>query len=82
MEFSGYPLERPLLGLIVLNPLDMARALVLLRLDVAALMGYTGAVFKQFFGTFYGLAVALGALTLWTAIPMLCGATTYARRDF
>lgn len=33
-----------------LNPIDLGRILVLLKMDVAALLGYTGAVFRQFLG--------------------------------
>jgi Cu-processing system permease protein len=82
MAFSSYPLEKPLLGLIALNPLDVARILILLRLDVAALMGYTGAVFKQFFGSSLGLGVASVCLTAWVVLPLAVGAKAYARRDF
>jgi Cu-processing system permease protein len=82
MAFSAYPLEKPLLGLCVLNPLDVARILILLRLDVAALMGYTGAVFKQFFGSTLGLGLAGACLAAWVALPVLAGVNAYARRDF
>jgi len=47
--FSDYPIERPLLALTFANPVDLARVLLLLKLDVAALMGYTGAVFQRVF---------------------------------
>src|SRR5690606_19074841 len=46
---ARYPLERPMIGLMLLNPVDLARVFMLMRLDVAALMGYTGAVFQRFF---------------------------------
>ncbi len=80
--FGGYPLETPLLVLMLLNPLDLGRVLLLLDFDVAALMGYTGAVFQLFLGTALGLGVASGALLLWTALPLWLGARRFARRDF
>ncbi len=80
--FGDYPLETPLLVLMVLNPLDLGRVLLLLNLDIAALMGYTGAVFQRFLGTALGLGVATGALLLWTALPLWLGARRFARRDF
>lgn len=49
--FRDYPLERPVLVLTLLNPIDLGRVLLLLQFDTAALMGYTGAVFERFFGT-------------------------------
>ena len=80
--FADYPLETPLLILTLLNPLDLGRVLLLLELDVAALMGYTGAIFNQFLGTGLGLAVALIALLLWTVIPLAFGLRRFRRRDF
>jgi Cu-processing system permease protein len=82
MAFPDYPLALPLAGFALLNPLDMARILILLRLDIAALMGYTGAVFRQFIGTAAGAAVAIAALSLWTTLPIFLGVRSYGRRDF
>ncbi len=82
MAFPNYQLGRPLAGLVLLNPFDLARIVILLRLDIAALMGYTGAIFQQFFGATRGLVIALTALSLWTVLPILLGAIAYARRDF
>jgi Cu-processing system permease protein len=80
--FSEYPIERPLLALTFANPIDLARVIVLLRLDVAALMGYTGAVFQRFFGGAAGVALAVGALVLWIAAPFGLGARRFNRKDF
>jgi Cu-processing system permease protein len=80
--FRHYPLEQPLLALIVLNPIDLARVLLLLQMDVAALMGYTGAVFQRFFGSWMGRAVAISALALWTALPFLVGLRRFRIKDF
>lgn len=80
--FADYPLERPLLGVMLANPIDLARIVLLLRFDVSALMGYTGAVFKQFFGSGLGVAVATTALLAWIAGPVALGARTFRRKDF
>jgi Cu-processing system permease protein len=80
--FRDYPLEPVLLGLIVLNPVDLARVLLLLTLDAAALMGYTGAVFGRFFGSALGIAAAGAALLLWTGLPFLAGLRGFSRKDF
>jgi Cu-processing system permease protein len=79
---SDYPLELPLLGLTLLNPVDLGRVLMLLRLDTAALMGYTGAVFERFFGSALGTVVTIGALTLWVAGPLLLGMRRFVAKDF
>jgi Cu-processing system permease protein len=82
MTFADYPLERPALALMTLNPIDLARVLILMRLDVSALMGYTGAVFERFFGSAGGTLLASLALVLWTGVPLLLGARRFQRKDF
>ena len=79
---ADYPLELPLLGLTLLNPVDLGRVLLLLRLDAAALMGYTGAVFERFFGSALGTGVTIGALALWVAGPLLLGMRRFVAKDF
>ncbi len=80
--FSDYPLELPLIGLTLLNPVDLGRVLLLLRFDTAALMGYTGAVFERFFGSRLGVGLALAALGLWCAAPLLLANRRFRRKDF
>lgn len=79
---GDYPIERPLLGLLLANPVDLARVLLLLRLDVAALMGYTGAVFSGFFSSVAGPLVATTMLLLWIAVPAWLALHTFRRKDF
>jgi len=80
--FADYPLERPLLAAMVANPVDLGRVLLLLRFDVAALFGYTGAVFKQFFGSALGIAVGAAGLILWAVIPALAALRVFHRKNF
>jgi len=80
--FADWPLETPMLVLSLLNPVDLGRVLLLLSVDVAALMGYTGAVFERFFGGGLGMALAATALVAWTALPFLLGLRGFARKDF
>lgn len=80
--FGEWPLERPLLGLMLGNPVDVARVLVLTSLDASALMGYTGALFRRAFGSGLGPAVAITALTLTAAVPVLLARRRFLQRDF
>lgn len=80
--FSSYPLERAALGLMLANPIDIARVSLLLRFDGAAMMGYTGAVFLDFFGKGYGMAITAAALLLWVSMPLLFGMRVFERKDF
>ena len=47
-QFSDYPIERTMIGLTAFSPVDLCRILILLQLDVSALMGFTGALFRDF----------------------------------
>lgn len=80
--FNAWPIERPMLLAMLLNPIDLARTILLLRLDVAALMGYTGAVFRLVFGSAAGPGLGLLALTVWLVVPLWLGARTFDRKDF
>jgi len=82
VAWVDYPLEVPLLGLTLLNPVDLARVLLLLQLDSAALLGYTGAVFERFFGSALGAAVSLTALVAWCAIPLGLAGRRFRKKDF
>jgi len=79
--FSDYPLERSVLAAMLANPVDLARVLVLLRFDNAALMGYTGAVFQRFFAG-AGALVAAATLLLWVGVPVYAGSRAFRKKDF
>lgn len=79
---SDFPVERPLLAATLANPVDLARICLLLRFDIAALMGYTGEVFTRFFGTGLGLGLATAAAAAWLALPLAAGARAFRRKDF
>lgn len=80
--FNDYPLDKAALLGTMANPIDLARILILLKLDISALLGYTGAVFRQFFGTNLGLFASLGVLVLWTVIPVWRIVRKANRKDF
>src|SRR6185436_17243204 len=50
-SFSDRPIEPLIVPLAALNPIDLSRILIMLKIDLAALLGYTGAVYEQFFGS-------------------------------
>jgi len=81
-RFSDYPLDRFVIGAVLLNPVDLERILVLMQLDASVLLGYTGSVFRKFFGTGTGLAVSFAAMALWVAAPAWLFFHRLARKDF
>jgi len=80
--FEDYPLDKLSLIGTMLNPIDLSRTLILLKLDISALLGYTGAVFKQFFGTNYGLTVSFIMLIVWIILPLMRISYKSKRKDF
>lgn len=80
--FSDYPLERPMLLLTLFNPVDLARTMIVMQSDTAALMGYTGAVMNRFLGSVLGTLTAVTGLLIWIFIPAWAGRRAFERRDF
>ncbi|OFY51258.1 MAG: nitrous oxide metabolic protein [Bacteroidetes bacterium GWF2_41_31] len=80
--FKEYPIETISLTLSMLNPIDLSRILILLKLDISALMGYTGAVFRKFFGTDTGLLLSTLILIMWTVLPVWAIVRVSGRKNF
>lgn len=80
-SFGDYPIDKPILGMVALNPVDLARILMLLQLDVAVLMGYSGALFKKFLGTGFGSIYAIVCMLLWIVLPLLWSVRVFRRKD-
>ena len=80
--FNQYPLDKFALGATVFNPIDLSRILILLKLDISALLGYTGALFQKFFGSGWGFILAFSALGLWTVIPVWFLVRLAEKKDF
>jgi Cu-processing system permease protein len=70
LTFKDYPLENLTVSMVLLNPIDLARILILLKLDLSALMGYTGAVLAKFMGKGTGILFIAISLLLWVLIPL------------
>lgn len=80
--FSDYPMDRPAMVMTILNPIDLARVFVLLKLDISALMGYTGAVFNTFFGTAKGMLFSFATMCFWIALPLFGLSRLAQKKDF
>ncbi|MBK8954068.1 MAG: ABC transporter permease subunit [Saprospiraceae bacterium] len=80
-SFSDYPLEKITLLLTALNPIDLARVSMMLQMDVSALMGYTGALFKEFFGSIYGIAFTGGIMVLWIVLTLVLAVRIFGKKD-
>ena len=80
-QYADYPIEKAMVILSALNPIDLARIQVLLQIDVAALMGYTGAIFKKLFGTNAGLMASFMLMLLWVIIPYIISLSLFKKKD-
>lgn len=80
--FKDYPLETPALILSFVNPIDLDRTMLMLKLDIAAMLGYTGAVFKEFFGKGMGMAVTGVAILFWITVPIWAMLRVLRKKDF
>ncbi|MCB0706507.1 MAG: ABC transporter permease [Saprospiraceae bacterium] len=80
--FNDYPLEKFALGASLFNPIDLSRILILLKLDIAALMGFTGAVFSKFLGSGLGMLISMASLLLWVGFPIWRIRAISLKKDF
>lgn len=80
-QFSDYPIEKFVIAMSCLNPVDLVRILILLKVDIAAIMGYTGAIFKDFFGSAAGTALSASILLAWFAVPAWISLRKFNRKD-
>ena len=79
--FSDYPLEKITLLLASLNPVDLGRIFIMLHMDVSALMGYTGAVYKDFFSSNTGMFYTVGIMLIWISLPLLLSIQSFNKKD-
>lgn len=82
VAFTDYPMEVPTVVMITANPIDLARIFIMLTFDQAALLGQTGAVFRQFYGSVLGSSVAILCLILWIGVPYVTALRMFRRRDW
>lgn len=80
-QFADYPIEKPMVLMTALSPLDLSRILILLQLDTSAIMGYSGAIFKDFFGTTIGMVISIGLLIFWGVLPFVYSLSRFKKKD-
>ena len=79
---GDYPLDKFALGVSLFNPIDLSRIMIILKLEISALLGYTGALFQKFFGTNTGLFISIAVLVLWVCLPVMIMIRKSALKDF
>jgi len=80
-SFSDYPMEKFTLLLSALNPIDLGRIFIMLKMDVSALMGYTGALYKDFFGSGTGVLFTMVIMMTWIILPLYLALSIFKKKD-
>lgn len=80
-SFNDYPLDKAVIALASLNPIDLGRIIILLKFDISALMGFTGAVYKKFFGSSFGLIYSLACITVWIIVPLFISLRVFRKKS-
>ena len=80
--YKDYPLETFALVMSIINPIDLSRIAILLKLEISSMMGFTGAVFQKFLGNPSGMFIAIGILIIWSLLPVWGMVRIAKRRDF
>ena len=80
-QFADYPIEKPMVILSFFNPIDLARIMALLQLDISALMGFTGSLFREFFGSISGQILSIIVMIIWILVPYFLSLYKFNRKD-
>ncbi|MDQ0477871.1 ABC transporter permease subunit [Chryseobacterium gotjawalense] len=80
-QFADYPIEGIMATLAAVNPIGLSRIFVLLQLDVAAMLGQAGAIFRQVFGSGGGMVISIIILGIWTLVPFLWSLIMFNKKD-
>jgi Cu-processing system permease protein len=82
MYLGEYPIEIPSILIILLNPLDLIRIIILLQTSSAALLGFSGAILMSEFGMMGVILLSCLFLTSWLAIPVAIAFKKFKKRNF
>ena len=80
-QLADYPIEQTVLILSFFNPVDIARILVIMQTEASALLGLSGAVFQDFFGSATGWVVSILVLLVWWLTPVLLSIKIFVKKD-
>lgn len=79
--FSEYPIETPAIALMIINPIDLARVHILMKLDLGAMMGYTGRILQTLLSSSWSLALTGLAEIIWAFLPVTIGVRFFRKCD-
>ncbi len=80
-QFADYPIEGIMATLAGLNPIGLSRIFVLLQLNISAMLGYSGAIFQQVFGSGGGMGISMIILLIWAIVPFVLSLIKFNKKD-
>ena len=80
-NFSDYPIDKIVVALLSLNPVDVTRVMILMKMEMSAMLGYSGAVFTDFLGSNVGMIYSVVLLLVWSIIPFLWALRKFSKKD-
>ncbi|GIX41139.1 MAG: hypothetical protein KatS3mg129_0872 [Leptospiraceae bacterium] len=66
LGFGDYPIEPIILLLVIINPIDLIRTILLLHGDLSAIMTYSSALYSKELGNMTGIILGILILIIWT----------------
>lgn len=82
LYLGDYPIEVPSLIIILLNPIDLIRILLILQTSSSALLGFSGALLLKQLGLLGVLGITILFLSLWVSIPLIVSFKRFKKRNF
>lgn len=81
VNFGDYPLDKIILALIFLNPIDLIRTVLFIHGDLAIIMSYSSALYVSFFGSIMGILTGILFLIFFSIIFLRLGYSKFLKRD-
>jgi Cu-processing system permease protein len=82
MYLGEYPIEIPTLIIILLNPIDLIRILILLQTSSAALFGFSGAILISQIGPIGLIVLSTIFISFWISLPVWIAYKKFLNRNF
>jgi Cu-processing system permease protein len=82
LVFRDYPMDLPAGILGALNPIGLARVVLLMSTNASMLLGHTGALVRSLLTSSMGYVLATLLALTWMTIPIALGMRAFRRRDF
>jgi len=81
LNFGDYPIEPFILVLVIFNPLDLVRTILLLHGELSAIMSYSSALYAKELGNTWGIIIGIFILIIWASTLYLFSFKRFQKKD-